>query len=93
MSDSNKQTPNPPAYPNNIDNERYIGKDLVKPSQGMSLRDYFAAHIASGLASNPDYMLKPNMEETYPKGKQIAIRAYKVADKMLEQRMYEQEEK
>jgi hypothetical protein len=47
-------------------------------SPGMDLRDYFAAHIAQGMAANKAWLLSSNRE--------IAQHAFAVADAMMVER-------
>lgn len=60
---------NPPAFP-------YHGE-----ADGMSLRDYFAAHIMSGLA------VAAYTQDGIATSDNIAMYAYSVADAMLKQRL------
>ena len=70
-----------PAFPHTVE---YKGADCggVVPHGGMSLRDYFAAHVAVGAMSeywNGDRMRDPTFDD-------IAQHAYALADAMLEAR-------
>ena len=60
---------NPPAFP-------YFGHTGWSQSNGMTLRDYFAAKVMQGLLAS---------EVTAPM-QEFAIRAYKMADAMLKAR-------
>jgi hypothetical protein len=61
-----------PAFPQN---DAAYGHRL----QGMSLRDYFAAHIIQGYATSVGSLTIPNF-------KKMANEAYELADAMLEAR-------
>lgn len=63
-------TPNNPfAFP-------FVANDLVNP--GLSLRDYFAAHIAAGMVTDK--------EQWGANPETMAANAYQLADAMLKER-------
>jgi hypothetical protein len=69
---------NPPAFPTGIGlnaDKTWIGSG----SDGMTLRDYFAAKAMQGLLSDPDWRIDLPFSAT-------ASAAYKMADAMLEAR-------
>ena len=63
-----------PAFP--LTNDRVVGALSVAESQGMTLRDYFAAKAMQGL-------LASDVEASMP---EFARRSYQMADEMLEAR-------
>jgi len=66
---------NPPAFPTNIHN---FG-DGKYASQGMTLRDYFAAKAMQGYCSDPDWRQDMTPTDT-------AFAAYTQADAMMKAR-------
>lgn len=67
---------NPPAFPIHGGHERDDPKNRILGG-GMSLRDYFAAHIAAGMSAFSGTSGVPyNLYE-------IAVRSYEVSDAML----------
>jgi hypothetical protein len=72
MSEFNKPT-NPPAFP-------YFGHTGWSHSEGMSLRDYFAAKTMQGMIANPSYSINDWSK------RDIAIQSYEMADAMLKAR-------
>lgn len=55
-------------------------------TQGMSLRDYFAAHALVGILSNQGLLFRVDEESPEPTRTAAAVYAYAVADAMLEER-------
>jgi hypothetical protein len=72
MSTFNKPT-SPPAFP-------YFGHTGWSQSEGMTLRDYFAAKNMQGMVANPSYSLNDWSK------RDIAIQSYALADEMLKTR-------
>ena len=68
---------NPQAFPHEVE-WQVEGVTGRYPEGGMTLRDYFAGQTIIGMRTNADY----GYEE-------IAERAYKIADAMLEERVKE----
>lgn len=66
---------NPPAFPA-IGYYDEDGNECMEPTQGMPLRDYFAAHALTGMTTGYS-----------PDGAELMARtAYQIADAMLEER-------
>lgn len=70
-----------PAYPSQTPLYRASkdGMEIERIQDGMSLRDFFAAHAVTGLL-----IQSPGGWDTYPKG--LAECAYTIADCMLKSR-------
>jgi hypothetical protein len=62
----------PLAFPNAVPDTFYDFND------GMTLRDYFAAHVINGMLGNPRYDGSSHAD--------LAIHAYTLADLMVEER-------
>lgn len=90
-------TPNPPAFPNRPCDQ--VGQPIIEASEGMSLRDYFAAKaMAAFIAKIPPVEIggrdgcAPVTEETLKEmRKGMAHSAYSQADAMLLTRLHTQE--
>ena len=67
------------AVPRSLDAEHVV---KLRDMQGMTLRDYFAAHVLSVLPEQTAYNMEPN--ET--KSAFVARKAYEFADAMLKER-------
>lgn len=70
-----------PAFPCEGGQRVAVGNDLRKmlPSQGMSMRDYFAAKAMAGICAHRDNW-------GFPSSQAVAKEAYDIADAMLEAR-------
>jgi hypothetical protein len=68
---------NTPAFPQT--NDRVVASISIANSQGMTLRDYFAAKVMQGMMANGQ-VLKLVSDET------LASAAYEMADAMLKAR-------
>lgn len=76
-----EEVENPKAFPC-LDNNEHSGQIKIH-SEGMTLRDYFAAKAITGLVS------ATNQEGTWTAtecAEEIALESYKIADAMLRQR-------
>ena len=69
--------PNPPAFPTQ-ESETCLGFPKIYASEGMTLRDYFAAKALSGIIAGNHFA-----------GEEIAPLAYEFADDMLRARSKE----
>ena len=75
---------NPPAFPTGIITDEK-GK-IIGGSNGMTLRDYFAAKAMQGLISCPDWRENAGEEVGMDASDYTAVAAYMMADAMLKAR-------
>ena len=66
------------AFPTDV----YDGDTCIDQHEGMELRDFFAAHIASGYHS----CITKDWGDHFPRPEDVAVWAYDVADALVQAR-------
>ena len=76
---------NIPAFPTGFITDPRNGQ-IIGGSNGMTLRDYFAAKALQGMSANPEDVHDANQETYEEYVEEISRCAYKMADAMMKAR-------
>ena len=79
MENQNKKPGNPQAFPLSYGQDQ---DGFPNCSEGMTLRDYFAAKAMQGYLSNPELLKKESIEDMTV----LSEKSFLVANEMLKQR-------
>jgi hypothetical protein len=81
-----KKPENPPAFPTVEYTTSNVSTPETRTTEGLSMRDYFAAKAMQGLLSNSYYSSDMSGNTVFPEPKYLSDKAYEIADAMLKAR-------